>query len=120
MNQNNTYLCDEFLGAVYFQIKHTQKYLKKKFEINIYLYIYIYFSITSYNANTSKIEYTISSNIEVSLEEGKVRQLKGKEVVEVGLTIKFLVSLCEIISSLLSENCCMLKSLGFYICIENK
>ena len=41
MNQNNTYLCDEFLGAVYFQIKHTQKYLKKKFEI-IYIYIYIY------------------------------------------------------------------------------
>ena len=44
MNQNNTYLCDEFLGAVYFQIKHTQKYLKKKFEINIYLYIYIFFN----------------------------------------------------------------------------
>ena len=42
MNQNNTYLCDEFLGAVYFQIKHTKKYLKKKFEINIYLYVYIF------------------------------------------------------------------------------
>ena len=41
MNQNNTYLCDEFLGAVYFQIKH-KKILKKKFEINIYLYVYIF------------------------------------------------------------------------------
>ena len=30
MNQNNTYLCDEFLGAVYFQIKHTKKKLEEK------------------------------------------------------------------------------------------
>ena len=70
MNQNNTYLCDEF-----------------------------------------PIEYTISYNIEVSLEEGKVRQLKGKEVVEVGLTIKFLVSLCEIISSLLFRKLLYVKEL---------
>ena len=45
MNQNNTYLCDEFLGAVYFQIKHTKKNLKKKFEINIYMYIFFNYKL---------------------------------------------------------------------------
>ena len=33
MHQTNTYFCDEFLRAVYFQIKRAKKYLKKKFEI---------------------------------------------------------------------------------------
>ena len=31
--KTNTYFCDEFLWAVYFQIKHAKKYLKKKLEI---------------------------------------------------------------------------------------
>ena len=35
MHQTNTYFCDEFLQAVYFQIKRAKKYLKKKFEIDI-------------------------------------------------------------------------------------
>ena len=33
MQQTNTYFCDEFLRAVYLQIKHAKKKLKKKFEI---------------------------------------------------------------------------------------
>ena len=33
MHQSNTYFCEEFLHAVYFQIKRAQKYLKKQFEI---------------------------------------------------------------------------------------
>ena len=42
-------------------------------------------------------------NTKVSLEEGKIRELTGKELAEdrVGLTIKSLVNLSEIISSLL-------------------
>ena len=32
MHQTNTYFWDEFLEAVYFQIKRAKKYLKKKFE----------------------------------------------------------------------------------------
>ena len=33
MHQTNIYFCDEFLEAVYFQIKHVKKYLKKKFQL---------------------------------------------------------------------------------------
>ena len=33
MQQTNTYFCDEFLRAVYLQIKYPKKKLKKKFEI---------------------------------------------------------------------------------------
>ena len=33
MHQTNTYFYDEFLRAVYYQIKRAKKYLKKKFEI---------------------------------------------------------------------------------------
>ena len=45
-------------------------------------------------------------NIEVSLEDGKIRELTGKELVEdcVGLIINSLVSVSEIISNFLSEN----------------
>ena len=60
MNQNNTYLCDEFLGAVYFQIKHTKKYLKKKFEINIYMYIFFNYKLQcKYKQNRiyNKLQY---------------------------------------------------------------
>ena len=33
MHQTNKYFYDEFLRAVYFQIKSAKKYLKEKFEI---------------------------------------------------------------------------------------
>ena len=52
-------------------------------------------------------------NIDVSLEEGKIRELTGKELVEdrVGLIIKSLVNLCEIISSFLFFVLCYVKEL---------
>ena len=44
MHQTNTYFCDEFLRAVYFQIKRAKKYLKKKFEIaSISVFHFAYF-----------------------------------------------------------------------------
>ena len=52
-------------------------------------------------------------HIDVSLEEGKIRELTGKELVEdrVGLIIKSLVNLCEIISSFLFFVLCYVKEL---------
>ena len=54
-------------------------------------------------------------NTELSPEEGKIRELTGKELAKhrVGLMIKSLVSLFEIISSFFFRKF-LLKSLGFY------
>ena len=57
-------------------------------------------------------------NIEVSPEEGKIRELTGNELAEDCLIIKSVVSLSKIISSI-SFIKFLLKSRGFYICIKN-
>ena len=107
--------------------------LKNKFVIIIY-YFFIFFpshnSKDTTKKTTKKTRNDINKrkyimlqqcyNTEHSPEEGKIRELTGKELAKdrVGRTMKILVSLSEIVSSFFFKKF-LLKSLEFYTWIKS-
>ena len=98
---------------------------KNKFIIIIYLFFFSQVTTQKKQNKQKKTRNDINKrkyimlqqcyNTELSPEEGKIRELTGKELAKhrVGIIIKSLVSLSEIISSFFFRKF-LLKSLGFY------